>query len=269
MKRNVTSLPVCAVLILASISLRALSGEAVGTENGFYSEVGQRKDWPNSLVVNSSSLSEECFVPIAALNDSYIYVDVSQRPPLSVFPSNSLHLPIHRVKANQFLKTRRVAIGAESYKRFELAALCQELRQSGFDKPLIAVWNPSDIPSHPPVPVSADHYLVEAQRFSAVTIVPNKAVSDQLQKAGITAIYPGEGISLEQLIKQSIEVSSLNRYLPVFYIEDTEGQVLSTHDYKAVHFVEGGIQSVIAALEIRSENALRRSGEGFRGVCAN
>ncbi|MFV8781662.1 hypothetical protein ACNKU7_04490 [Microbulbifer sp. SA54] len=269
MKWNVTSLPVCAVLFIASISLRALSGEAVGTEDGFYSEVGLRKVWQSSFVVNDASISEECFVPVAELKGSFTYVDVSLNPVRELFPSSSLHVPIRRVKTNQFLKDSKIVIGAESYKRFELAKLCQELVQSGFKDPIIVVWNPSDISSHPPVSVSPDHFLVEAQRFGAVTIVPSKSVSDQLQKAGITAVYPDEGVSLEQLIRQSIEFSSLNRYLPVFYVEDTGTHIFSADDYKAVHVVEGGLQSVITALEVRSESALKRAGKDFRGACAS
>ena len=265
MKRKLTSF---AASVFAFLGFQALGSEVVDKEGKSLCAAESAEAVYSSFIAIDTTLSEICFVPFKQLTGNYSYVDVSAKSRLPILPDSSISLPIHQVKSKGFLKNERLLIAAEPYKRFELAKLCRELVQRGFQAPNIVIWTP-DENSHPrSFYVSAEDFLVEVLNFGAVVVASSKHVADQLQRFGISAFYPDENLGLNALLDKAASQYSVNGYLPAFYVVDGAPEEVAVHRRTPVYTVIEGLQGIRAAFESSVVNAIKQDGNDFRGACA-
>ena len=268
MKRKLTSVSSFAVYIFAFLGFQALGSEVTGKDsNGLCAAKPTDAVYSSSVSIDAT-LSEACFVPFERLTGKYSYVNVSAESRLRILPDSALSLPIHQVKSKQFLKTERLLIAAEPFKRFELAKLCRELIQRGFQNPNIVIWSPVEFQGRGSLDVPAQDFLVEVLNFGAVVIASDKSVADQLRSLDISAFYPGEQENLKTLLQKIAPKYSANGYLPTFYVRSSTAENAYANTAFPVYTVIGGLKAVRSAFDLSVLNALKQRSDKFRGSCA-
>lgn len=269
MKNNLTSIATIAVYLLFVFGGRAVnSGEVADVESQSYCNAEPSEARYGAFVANDTSVSEICFVDYSEIQTEHIPINVSDNLRSAVIPVDSIRMPVHQVKAASFLKDKSILIAAEPYKRFQLARLCHELMEAGFENPKIALWSPKPGPDSSELIVPADDFLVEAINFGAVTIALDEKVSDELNSLGIASVYPKGEESLDSLLQSASSLYGLSGYLPVFLVGYRDTQPLRSIGSPPVYMVRGGVEEIKTTLSVAALNTIKNSKKDYRGNCA-
>ncbi|MFA0810694.1 hypothetical protein [Microbulbifer epialgicus] len=270
------------LLVVFCVSKHALSTEVLAVEGERCIAAPSADAFTRKHEV-SPHTSELCFTRLEELTgtlEQLVLIDVAsganrgqiggqsggEKSPLAITP--------RQLKTKHFLKRKSLLLLSEPYKRHSMAQLCQELVQSGFENPKILIGKrPQGLFQEAHLSVSANDYLVELSHFGVVTVAANSSITQELTQLGIPVISNQTDQDLETTVRNAFISYSLNGYLPIFIVGETEQEKrlekqLRRKFTEDVFVVTGGVEAIKRALRNGALGAVKRAGlDGVPG-CA-
>ncbi|AWF80168.1 hypothetical protein BTJ40_04675 [Microbulbifer sp. A4B17] len=264
-------------LLIFCFSSHFVLGEDVFAEDNDRCIVAHDRKLLTGIYEASKNTSELCFVrneELVGTLDQFILVDTSKNLTDQYVRKDILSITASKIKTKKFLESKSLLVFSEPHKRHSLAKLCQELVNSGFEKPRILIGKrPKKLPELKSNLVSANDYLVEFSHFGVVTLATTPRVAMELANLGVPVVPHQEGVNLNTKVRNAFINYSLNGYLPIFVVaEDGQEQSIAKElklGFKdEVFVVAGGLSALKNAVRNSVLGAAKRAGVDGMPGCA-